>query len=307
MNSNETLLAKPTTMPAGHAHMPDRKFIEEQFPEPVMPACPINKVLKGQKAIVTGSSSGIGKGIATALGHAGADVLVNYTSRAEEAEKVAEEIRRCGTRAITFQADVSKEDQVQAMFKRAVEEFGTVDILINNAGLQKDAPIDRMTLAQWQLVLDVNLTGQFLCAREAIREFKRRGVRKDISCAAGKIICISSVHEVIPWAGHVNYAASKGGVMLMMKSIAQEVAPHRIRVNSVAPGAIRTPINMEAWDTPEAYRDLLKLIPYKRIGEPVEIGRAAVWLASDDSDYVHGATIFVDGGMTLYPGFETGG
>jgi len=294
-------------MSAGHAHMPDRKFIEEQFPEPVMPACPINKVLKGQKAIVTGSSSGIGKGIATALGHAGADVLVNYTSRAEEAEKVAEEIRRCGNKAITFKADVSKEDQVQAMFKRAVEEFGTVDILINNAGLQKDAPIDQMTLAQWQLVLDVNLTGQFLCAREAIREFKRRGVRKDISCAAGKIICISSVHEVIPWAGHVNYAASKGGVMLMMKSIAQEVAPHRIRVNSVAPGAIRTPINMEAWDTPEAYRDLLKLIPYKRIGEPVEIGRAAVWLASDDSDYVHGATIFVDGGMTLYPGFETGG
>jgi glucose 1-dehydrogenase len=309
MNSNETLLEKPTpaTMPVGRMHMPDRKFIEEQFPEPVMPACPINKVLKGQKAIVTGGSSGIGKGVATALGHAGADVLVNYTSRAEEAEKVVEELRRCGCRAITCKADVSKEDQVQAMFKRAIEEFGTVDILINNAGLQKDAPVDQMTLAQWQQVLDVNLTGQFLCAREAIREFKRRGVRKDVSCAAGKIICISSVHEVIPWAGHVNYAASKGGVMLMMKSIAQEVAPHRIRVNSVAPGAIRTPINMQAWDTPEAYKDLLKLIPYKRIGEPIEIGRAAVWLASDDSDYIHGATIFVDGGMTLYPGFETGG
>jgi len=232
---------------------------------------------------------------------------VNYTTRAEEAEKVAEEVRRCGAHAITCKADVSKEDQVQAMFKRAIEEFGTVDILINNAGLQKDSSIDQMTLAQWQQVLDVNLTGQFLCAREAIREFKRRGVRKEVSCAAGKIICISSVHEVIPWAGHVNYAASKGGVMLMMKSIAQEVAPHRIRVNSVAPGAIRTPINMQAWDTPEAYKELLKLIPYKRIGEPIEIGRAAVWLASDDSDYIHGATIFVDGGMTLYPGFETGG
>jgi glucose 1-dehydrogenase len=309
MNSNEMLLEKPATgmMPPGRVHMPNHKFVEEQFPEPVMPACPINKVLKGQKAIVTGGSSGIGKGVATALGHAGADVLVNYTSRAEEAEKVAEELRLCGSRAITCKADVSREDQVQAMFKCAIEEFGTVDILINNAGLQKDAPIDQMTLGQWQQVLDVNLTGQFLCAREAIREFKRRGVRKDISCAAGKIICISSVHEVIPWAGHVNYAASKGGVMLMMKSIAQEVAPHRIRVNSVAPGAIRTPINMQAWDTPEAYQDLLKLIPYKRIGEPIEIGRAAVWLASDDSDYIHGATIFVDGGMTLYPGFETGG
>ena len=309
MNSTETLLEKPTPamMPAGRVPMPNRKFIEEQFPEPVMPACPINKVLKGQKAIVTGGSSGIGKGVATALGHAGADVLVNYTSRAEEAEKVAEELRRCGSRAITCKADVSKEEQVQAMFRRAIEEFGTVDILVNNAGLQKDAPVDQMSLTQWQQVLDVNLTGQFLCAREAIREFKRRGVRKEVSCAAGKIICISSVHEVIPWAGHVNYAASKGGVMLMMKSIAQEVAPHRIRVNSVAPGAIRTPINMQAWDTPEAYQDLLKLIPYKRIGEPIEIGRAAVWLASDDSDYIHGATIFVDGGMTLYPGFETGG
>jgi glucose 1-dehydrogenase len=303
------LLEKPNPgpKPMGRAHVPDRRFIEEQFPEPVMPACPINKVLKGQKAIVTGGSSGIGKGVATALGQAGADVLVNYTTRAEEAEKVAEEVRRCGAHAITSKADVSKEDQVQAMFKRAIEEFGTVDILINNAGLQKDSSIDQMTLAQWQQVLDVNLTGQFLCAREAIREFKRRGVRKEVSCAAGKIICISSVHEVIPWAGHVNYAASKGGVMLMMKSIAQEVAPHRIRVNSVAPGAIRTPINMQAWDTPEAYKELLKLIPYKRIGEPIEIGRAAVWLASDDSDYIHGATIFVDGGMTLYPGFETGG
>jgi glucose 1-dehydrogenase len=307
MNSNTLTVESSAKMPTGRMHIPDTKFIEEQFPEPVMPACLINKVLKGQKAIVTGGSSGIGKGIATALGHAGADVLVNFTSRAEEAEKVAEEIRRCGSKAITCKADVSKEDQVEAMFKRAIEEFGTVDILVNNAGLQKDAPIDLMTLAQWQLVLDVNLTGQFLCAREAVREFKRRGVRKEVSCAAGKIICISSVHEVIPWAGHVNYAASKGGVMLMMKSIAQEVAPYRIRVNSVAPGAIRTPINMQAWDTPESYRELLKLIPYKRIGEPIEIGRAAVWLASDDSDYIHGATIFVDGGMTLYPGFETGG
>src|SRR5215472_2164862 len=309
MNSNEMLLETPNlaTMSKARVHVPDRKFIEEQFPEPVMPVCPINKVLKGQKAIVTGGSSGIGKGVAIALGHAGAEVLVNYTSRAEEAERVAEEIRRCGTKAITFKADVSKEDQVQAMFKRAIEEFGTVDILINNAGLQKDASIDQMTLAQWQLVLDVNLTGQFLCAREAIREFKRRGVRKEISCSAGKIICISSVHEVIPWAGHVNYAASKGGVMLMMKSIAQEVAPYRIRVNSVAPGAIRTPINMEAWDNREAYRELMKLIPYKRIGEPDDVGRAVVWLASDDSDYIHGASIFVDGGMTLYPGFETGG
>ncbi len=220
---------------------------------------------------------------------------------------MVDELRGHGHTAMSFKADVSSEDDVARMFGAVREEFGTVDILINNAGLQSDAPVDEMTLAQWNKVIGVNLTGQFLCAREAIREFKRRGVRPEISCCAGKIICISSVHEVIPWAGHVNYASSKGGVMLMMKSMAQEVAPWRIRVNSIAPGAIRTPINMQAWDTPEHYAALLKLIPYKRIGEPEEIGRAAVWLASDESDYIQGTTLFVDGGMTLYPGFETGG
>ena len=167
--------------------------------------------------------------------------------------------------------------------------------------------MDQMTLAQWQRVIDVNLTGQFLCARAAIREFKRRGIRADVSRAAGKIVHISSVHDVIPWAGHVNYAASKGGVMLLMKSIAQEVAPLRIRVNSICPGAIRTPINRAAWETPEAYNDLMRLVPYKRIGEPEDIAKAAVWLASDESEYITGANIYVDGGMTLYPGFESGG
>jgi glucose 1-dehydrogenase len=194
-----------------------------------------------------------------------------------------------------------------AMFERIKKEFGTIDILVNNAGLQKDAKFEDMTLAQWNTVISVNLTGQFLCAREAVREFKRRGVVPEVSCAAGKIICISSVHEVIPWAGHVNYAASKGGVMLMMKSIAQEVAPQRIRVNSIAPGAIRTPINTDAWATPEAYNSLMKLVPYKRIGESEDIGRTAAWLASDEADYITGTSIFVDGGMTLYPGFEAGG
>lgn len=281
--------------------------VVEQLPEVVMPACPILKVLKGQKALVTGANSGIGKGIATALGHAGADVVVNYVNGEESAEAVVEEIKRCGSRAFAHRANVSEEADVHVMFERMKAEFGTIDILVNNAGLQKDAPFDQMTLDQWNFVLGVNLTGQFLCAREAVREFKRRGVRRDISCSAGKIICISSVHEVIPWAGHVNYAASKGGVMMMMKSIAQEVAPYRIRVNSICPGAIRTPINRAAWETPEAYAELLTLIPYKRIGEVEDIGRAAVWLASDDADYVHGISLFVDGGMTLYPGFETGG
>jgi glucose 1-dehydrogenase len=164
-----------------------------------------------------------------------------------------------------------------------------------------------MTLEQWNTVIGINLTGQFLCARAATREFKRRGVVASLSQAAGKIICMSSVHQVIPWAGHANYAASKGGVMLLMKSIAQELAPHFIRVNSIAPGAIRTPINTAAWDTDKAYADLMTLVPYKRIGEPDDIAQAAVWLASDAADYVTGATLFVDGGMTLYPGFATGG
>jgi glucose 1-dehydrogenase len=262
------------------------------LPEVMMPTCTVQPVLKGQKALVTGANSGIGLGVALALGHAGADVVVNYVSSDETAQQVVEDVKRGGVQAYAHKADVSKEDQVQAMFQRMVAEFGTIDILINNAGLQRDAAFDQMTLEQWNTVININLTGQFLCAREAVREFKRRGVVPEVSCAAGKIICVSSVHEVIPWAGHVNYAASKGGVMLMIKSIAQEVAPYRIRVNSIAPGAIRTPINTSAWNTPEAYDALMTLVPYKRIGEIDDIGDAAVWLASDAADYVTGISLY---------------
>ena len=278
-----------------------------ELPEVFMPDCPVNKLLKGQKAVVTGANSGIGRAVAIALGHAGADVVVNYVVNAEEADAVCLEIERCGSRSLAIQADVSSEEQVLSMFSRAIETFGTIDILVNNAGIQRDSPFEEMTLEQWRQVIEVNLTGQFLCAREAIREFKRRGVNSKVSCAAGKIICMSSVHEIVPWAGHVNYAASKGGVMLMMKSIAQEVAPYRIRVNSIGPGAIRTPINRPAWETEAAYDKLMKLVPYKRIGEPEDIARAAVWLASDEADYINGTTLFIDGGMTLYPGFTENG
>ncbi|MFL5310354.1 MAG: SDR family oxidoreductase [Myxococcales bacterium] len=263
--------------------------------------------LKGQKAIVTGANSGIGKAIAVALGRAGADVVVNYRDGEDAAVALVKDIAQEGGRALAIRADVSRESEVKDLFRSAVEQLGTVDILVNNAGLQRDAPFEELTLEQWNAVIGVNLTGQFLCAREAVREFKRRGVVPAVSRAAGKIICISSVHEVIPWARHANYAASKGGVMLMMKSLAQEVAPHRIRVNSIAPGAVRTPINRDAWSTPEALDSLLRLIPYKRIGEPEDIAQAAVWLASDDSDYVNGISLFVDGGMTLYPEFASGG
>ena len=282
-------------------------FAEQGLPEAVQPSPPVVRSLVGQKALVTGANSGIGRAVALALGHAGADVVVNYVSRPEEAQKVVADIETSGGRAFAFKADVSQEAEVQAMFARTVETYGALDILVNNAGLQKDAPFEELSVAAWDLVMNVNLKGQFLCAREAVREFQRRGIDPKVSAAAGKIICMSSVHEVIPWGGHVNYAASKGGVMQLMKSMAQELAPHRIRVNSVGPGATRTPINRAAWSTPEAYAALMKLVPYNRIGEPDDVAQAVVWLASDASDYVTGTTLFVDGGMTLYPGFATGG
>jgi glucose 1-dehydrogenase len=268
----------------------------------------MEKKLEEQIAIVTGASSGIGAGCAKELAKAGATVVVNYpvASTKDMAERVVTEIAANGGKAISYQADVSKETDVQNMFGDVVKQFGTVDILVNNAGLQKDAPFTEMTLEQWNFVLGVNLTGQFLCAREAIKEFLRRGVNGK-SKSAGKIICMSSVHEVIPWAGHANYAASKGGVNLMMKTIAQEFAPKKIRINSIAPGAIATPINHDAWDTTEHLQKLLRLIPQKRVGQVEDIGKAVVWLSSDDADYVNGTTLFVDGGMTLYPGFEDNG
>ena len=266
-----------------------------------------NQRLTGQSAIITGASSGIGKACAIALAREGASVMVNYIGNVAAAEEVMNTIISEGGNAIIFKADVSKEDQVQAMVAEAVKTFGTIDILVANAGLQKDSKFVDMSLADWQFVMDVNLTGQFLCAREVAREFLRRGHRPEVSSAKGKIICMSSVHEFIPWAGHCNYAASKGGVMLLMKSMAQELGSENIRVNSIAPGAIRTPINRGAWETPEALNSLLRLIPKKRIGETSDIGSTAVWLASDESDYIHGQTIVVDGGMALYPGFEDNG
>lgn len=265
------------------------------------------KKLSGQTAIVTGANSGIGEAVAISLGNAGANVVVNYVSRPEDAERVVNQIKSAGVKSIAIKADVSDEMQVQQMFRETIDQMGTIDILINNAGLQRDSFFTEMTLTDWQTVINVNLTGQFLCAREAAREFMKRGVDEKRSRSAGKIICMSSVHEVIPWAQHVNYAASKGGIEMMMKSMAQELAPHKIRVNSIGPGAIQTPINHSAWSTEESLKSLLTLIPYGRIGKPEDIGKVAVWLASDEAEYINGTTIYVDGGMLLYPGFSTNG
>lgn len=266
-----------------------------------------NKPLQGQAALVTGANSGIGEAVARCFAEAGARVAINYVVHPEAAAAIVEDIKRKGGDAIALKADVSSEDEVKAMYAAMFRAFGTIDILCANAGIQDDSPFVEMSLAKWNHVLSINLTGQFLCAREAAREFIRRGVRPEVSVAAGKIICMSSVHQEIPWSGHANYASSKGGIRMLMQTMAQELAPHKIRVNAIAPGAIRTPINRNAWGTAQAMNRLLTLIPDKRIGEPADIGRAAVWLASDDSDYVQGTTLFVDGGMTLYPGFATGG
>ena len=266
-----------------------------------------DKKLAGQIAIVTGANSGIGEGVAMSLGEAGANVVVNYLVNPDAANVIVDKIKSFGSNAVAIKADVSKEDQVMNMFVQTIQQFGTIDILVNNAGLQRDAKLHEMTLAQWQLVIDINLTGQFLCSREAIKEFLRRGIVPERSVACGKIICMSSVHEMIPWAGHANYATSKGGIKMLMQTMAQEYGRQKIRVNSICPGAIKTPINTTAWSTPEAYNSLMNLIPYNRIGVPEDIGKLAVFLASDDSDYITGASIFIDGGMTVFEGFATGG
>lgn len=285
--------------------MGEKKIDDDR--RPVVPDGVLQHILDGQPALVTGANSGIGKGVARALGAAGADVAINYIANEDSAEELAEEIRGYGVRAITCRADVSRTEEVDRMFEKVIDAFGTLHIMVNNAGIQSDAPIAEMTLEKWNKVISVNLTGQFLCSQAAVREFRRRGIDRGISCAAGKIICMSSVHQEIPWAGHVNYAASKGGIMMMMKTMAQELASDRVRVNAIAPGAIRTPINRNAWAEKSAYRSLMTKIPYDRIGEIDDIGRTAVWLASDLSDYVTGTSLYVDGGMTLYPGFTTGG
>ena len=267
----------------------------------------ISYSLTNQSALVTGANSGIGEAIAVGLGEAGANVAVNYVVDPAAAEAVADKIRSFGSKAITLKADVSNEREVKSMYKAMFKEFGTIDILVNNAGLQRDAAFHEMTLNQWNKVINVNLTGQFLCAREAIREMLRRGPVSEISAACGKIICMSSVHEIIPWAGHVNYASSKGAIKMFMQSLAQEYGDRKIRVNSICPGAIQTPINTDAWSTPQAMASLMTLIPYNRIGQPVDISNLAVFLASDASDYITGASIFIDGGMTVFEGFAEGG
>jgi glucose 1-dehydrogenase len=259
--------------------------------------------LTGQAAIVTGASSGLGRASAIAFAKAGAKVAINYNSSADKAHEVVAEIEQAGGEAFACEADTSDEAAVLNLFDETVERFGGVDIVFANAGMQKDAAYADLTLEDWKRVIDVNLTGQFLVSREAVRRFRKQGDR-GFSRAIGKILFMSSVHEVIPWAGHANYAASKGGSGMLMRTLAQEIAGDRIRVNGIAPGAIATEINEDATADQDK---LLELIPYGRIGDPEDVARAALFLVSEAADYIVGSTLTIDGGMSLYPGFRDNG
>lgn len=266
-----------------------------------------NQLLAGQRAVITGGSSGIGQAIACSYAAAGAAVIINYLSDNEEAEQMVEDIQNDGGKAFAVQADVGTAEGCEKLFRAADEKLGGIDILVANAGIQRDAAFTAMSLEDWRKVIDVNLTGQFLCARAAVERFRRQGMDRQRSAALGKILFTSSVHQAIPWAGHANYAAAKGGLKLLMQTMAQELAPEKIRINALAPGAIKTPINEEAWKDEKARQELLELIPYGRVGEPEDVAKAALWLVSEESDYVVGTTLFIDGGMMLYPSFREGG
>lgn len=260
-----------------------------------------------QTVLVTGASSGIGQGVAIAFGRQGANVVINYRSDEDGANETLKQVKDGGGDGIIVQADVGDEQAVRQMFEKALETYGRIHVLVNNAGLQKDNSFAAMTLDEWNQVINTNLTGQFLCAREAIRHFESQPAAGPEEKAVGNIIFMSSVHDIIPWSGHVNYASSKGGILMLMKSLALEVAPKKIRVNGISPGAIATDINEDVWSDEKKKKALMKLIPYKRIGVPEDIAKVAVFLASHDSDYITGTTIYVDGGMTLYPGFVDNG
>jgi glucose 1-dehydrogenase len=253
--------------------------------------------LQGRRALVTGASSGIGRETATRLAADGAAVVVNYFGSPDAAREVVGQVERDGGRAVAIGADVSSETDVIAMFERARDELGgPIDLLVNNAGIEKPYPLTEMPLDEWRRVLDVNLTGAFLCAREAARGLIADGL-------GGVIVNVSSVHEVIPWPSFSHYCASKGGMKLFGQTIARELAPHGIRVVMVAPGAILTPINKELVEDADKRREVEQEIPWGRLGHPEEIAAAIAWLAGPEAEYVTGATLFVDGGMTLYPRF----
>lgn len=260
----------------------------------------MNIRLKGKRALVTGGSSGIGAAIALALADAGATVAVNYASHPAPAKAIVQAIRKKGGDAIAIRADVADPAAVGAMFRRIDSAWGGLDLLINNAGIDGERNLAwEADPAAWKKVIEINLFGPFHCAREALRRM--------VPQKSGVVVNITSVHEEIAWGGYSAYAASKAAVGMLTKTLAQEAAPHGVRVLAVAPGAIKTPINRAVWSDPGSLQDLLKKIPLHRLGEPQEIARMVVMLVSDSAAYLTGRTVFVDGGMTDYPDFAHGG
>ena len=260
----------------------------------------MNIRLDGKRALVTGGNSGIGAAIALGLADAGAKVAINYVTHPEAADKLVEAIKGKGGVAISIQADVTDPAAVAAMFRLLDTAWGGIDILINNAGIDgARAPGWEADLAAWRKVIEINLFGAFHCAREALQLM--------VPQKSGVVLGTTSVHEEIAWAGYSAYTASKAAVSMLTKNLAQEAAPHGVRVLAVAPGAIKTPINRAVWSDPASLRDLLEKIPLNRIGEPEDIARMVVMLVSDAAAYVTGRTVFVDGGMTDYPDFAHGG
>ncbi len=255
--------------------------------------------LNGKVVIITGAATGIGKSIAKRFAEEGCNVVINYFTEEENPKELVKEIEQQGGTASIIQGDVSKEEDVRAFVQFAHETYGSLDIYVNNAGIENEMPSENLSLDDWNRVLNTNLTGTFLGCREAAKYMLDHKIK-------GAIINVSSVHEIIPWPHFVHYAASKGGVKLLMESLALEFAPNGIRVNNIAPGAIDTPINAEKFSDPEKKKGVEKLIPLGYIGEPEQISSCAVFLASDQAGYVTGTTLIADGGMTKYPGFQAG-
>lgn len=266
----------------------------------------MDRFLDGRVVVVTGASKGIGRACAVEAGRRGAKVVVNYRSDEDGAKEAAAAVEEAGSVAAVVQADVAKEEEVARLFEQAVSTFGAIDAVVANAGMQRDDDFLSMSVEDWRQVVNVNLSGQFLTAQAAGRLFREQGRRRERG-AAGIILFMSSVHDVIPWGGHANYAAAKGGLDMLMRTVAQEMGPMGVRALSISPGAIRTDINRDMWEDEAKLKETCKLIPYRRMGEPEDVARAAAWLLSDDADYVTGATLYVDGGMTLYPGFAESG
>lgn len=257
--------------------------------------------LKDKVVVITGAGSGIGKSFAEAFGKAEAKVVMNYRSEhhVEDVDQSIKLIEEAGGQAIKVQADVSVEADVNRLVQTAVDTFGTLDIMINNAGFEKPIPTHEMPLEEWQKVIDINLTGAFIGSKAAVNQFFKDDKK-------GVILNTSSVHDTIPWPNYANYAASKGGLKLMMETMSMEYAQYGIRINNISPGAIVTEHTREKFSDPTTRAETLEMIPAKEIGEADQVANVALFLASDLASYIHGTTIYVDGGMTNYPAFMGG-